>query len=248
MLTADPAAAAAETAPQTPATPHEARLGRPLLLVALAGAVLAALFSRAGLAHLTSAAIGGDIDGFNNIWNYYWLKTALLDLHQNPFFTNYIYYPTGTSLRFHTFNPLNGLLTLPLNLTLGYIAGFNLLFFVAPLLTLVCSFLFLRDHSGNLWAAFAGAVIATYADYHVGVFLSTGQSSYITLWWIPLYLFLLFRCLYGVPIWSMTGELLRRETRHWPLYGALAILVLLCATLSDWQYLMLVVFATLLYG
>src|SRR5207248_10703381 len=70
------------------------------LWVAIASLLLAALFARVPLSHLNDGAVGGDIDGYNNIWNYYWLKTALLDLHRNPYFTDYIYYPTGISLRF----------------------------------------------------------------------------------------------------------------------------------------------------
>ena len=188
----------------------------PTLWVAVASFLLAALFARVPLSHLNDGAVGGDIDGYNNIWDYYWLKTALLDLHRNPYFTDYIYYPTGISLRFHTFNPINGLLTMPFNLTLGYIPTFNLLFFFAPALTLLFSFLLIRDWVRNPWAAFAGAVIAAYGDYHVAVFLTAGQSSYITLQWIPLYFFFLFRAVRGTPLWNATDEPHGFDTRRWP--------------------------------
>src|SRR4029079_7097810 len=88
------------------------RLRNPILWVAISALALAALFARVPLSHLNEGAVGGDTDGYNNIWNYYWLKTALVDLHQNPYYTDYIYYPTGTSLRYHTLNPLNGLITM----------------------------------------------------------------------------------------------------------------------------------------
>jgi hypothetical protein len=223
-------------------------LRSPILWVTGTSFLFAALFARVPLLHLNDGAVGGDIDGYNNIWNYYWLKTALLDLHRNPYFTDYIYYPTGISLRFHTFNPINGLITMPFNLAFGYIPTFNLLFFFAPALTLLFSFLLIRDWVGNPWAAFAGAVIAAYGDYHVAVFLSAGQSSYITLQWIPLYFFFLYRAMRGRPLWSTTNELSGFDTRRWLLYTALSILTLLLITLTDWQFLMLVVFATLLYG
>jgi len=40
-------------------------------------------------------------------------KTALLDLHTNPFITDRIWYPTPVSLYYHTLNPFNGLLSIP---------------------------------------------------------------------------------------------------------------------------------------
>jgi hypothetical protein len=232
--------------PRTRRTPGW--LPSPIVWVSVASFLLAAIFARVPLSHLNQGAVGGDIDGYNNIWNYYWLKTALLDLHRNPYFTDYIYYPTGISLRFHTFNPINGLITMPFNLAFGYIPTFNLLFFFAPALTLLFSFLLIRDWVGNPWATFAGAVIAAYGDYHIAVFLSAGQSSYITLQWIPLYFFFLFRAVRGAPLWTATNEPSGFDTRKWLLYTALSILTLLLITLTDWQFLMLVVFATLLYG
>ncbi len=224
--------------------------GGQVLWVSAAALILAAIFARVPLLHLNDGAVGGDLDGYNNIWNYYWLKTSLLDLHRNPYFTDYIYYPTGISLRFHTFNPINGLITMPFNLVFGYIPTFNLIFFFAPALTLVFSFLMIRDWvgSGKPWAALAGAVVSTYGDYHVPVFLTEGQSSYITLQWIPLYFFFLFRAVRGRPIWGENDELVGYDTRRWRAYSVLSIVTLLLITLTDWQFLMLVVFATLLYG
>ncbi len=244
----------AEVTPAEPASiqPHAgvqpAWLRSPVLWVVVIGLVLAALFARQALLHINVGAVGGNLDGYNNIWGYYWLKTDLFDLHRNPYYTNYIYYPTGISLRFHTFNPLNGLLTMPGNLTLGYVPTFNLIFFFAPVLTLLFSFLLIRDLLYNPWAAFAGAVVATYTDYHIPVFLTVGQSSYITLQWVPLYFFFLFRAIRGKPIWSQDGRLLDRDTRPWPVYVGLSILALVLTTLTDWQYLMFIVFATLVYG
>ena len=221
-----------------------------LFWVSIASLAMAAIFGRVALLNLAEGAVGGHVDGYNNIWNYYWLKTALLDLHRNPFYTDYVYYPTGISLRFHTFNPLNGLVAMPFNLTLGYIPTFNLIFVVAPFFTLLFSFLLIRDIVGNPWAAFVGAGIAAYADYHVVVFLTTGQSSYITLQFLPLYFFFLFRALHGIPTWSRDNYELRitnYELGRWPLYVALCIATLLLISLTDWQYLMFAVFTTLLY-
>jgi hypothetical protein len=208
---------------------------------------MAVAFARVPLLNLTAGVVGGDRDGYNNLWGYYWLKTALFDLHRNPYYTDYIYYPTGTSLRFHTLNPFNGLVTMPLNVTLGYVPTLNLVFVVAPLLTALFAFLLIRDMVGDGPAAFVGAAVATYSDYHIAVFLAEGQSSYITLQFIPLYLFFLFRALHGRPDWRQ-GVLVGQDNRRGALYLALSVVTLVCITLTDWQYLMFVFFATLLYS
>src|SRR2546426_8310720 len=79
------------------------------LLPLLGSFTLAAVFGRVALLNLNTGLVGGYVDGYENLWNYYWVKTALLDLHTNPFYTSYLYYPTGISLRFHTLNLANGL-------------------------------------------------------------------------------------------------------------------------------------------
>ena len=74
----------------------------------------------------STAAIPGDsFDGWQNYWNLWWLKTALVDHVANPLITDLLYYPTGVSLYFHTLNPFNGLLTLPIQLSAGLIPAYN---------------------------------------------------------------------------------------------------------------------------
>ena len=46
-------------------------------------------------------------------WDLWWFKTALLERHSNPFYTDMLYYPyrqgaNALPLYFHTLQPLNG--------------------------------------------------------------------------------------------------------------------------------------------
>ncbi len=216
-------------------------VNRQLLWALLGALVLAAIYGRVALLNLTTGLVGGDLDGFENLWNNYWVKTALLDLHRNPFFTDYIYYPTGISLRFHTLNLFNGLLTMPFNLTLGWIPTTNLLFVLALAFTTFCAFLLIRDLVGNSWAAFGGAALFTYANHQVLGFFSFGQTEKLSAEWLPLYLFFMFRTLHGSPA-SM-----QKSNQSWRLYLPLSILTLVILSLTDWQYLIYAVFTTLLY-
>src|SRR5437867_13193484 len=58
-------------------------------------------------------------DGPMFLWDIWWLKRALLELHTNPFHTDAIFHPVGVDLYLHTLAPLRGLLALPLLPWLG---------------------------------------------------------------------------------------------------------------------------------
>jgi hypothetical protein len=213
----------------------------------LGSLLLAAVYGRVAVLNLTAGVVGGDLDGYENMWNNWWVKMALLDLHRNPFYTDYLYYPTGISLRYHTLNPFNGLITIPLNLTLGYVPTTNLLFLAALALTTFFCFLLIRDLVGNPWAAFAGAALFTFANGNMVSFFALGQAEKLSMEWLPLYLFFLFRAVHGRPVWEPGATAPARiDTRPW-LYAGLAVLTLVIMSLTDWQYVMFAVFTTLLY-
>ena len=75
---------------------------------------------------LTSAIPGDSFDGWQNYWNLWWIKVALVERIQNPFFTDLLYAPTGVGLYFHTLNPFNGVVTLPVQLSVGLMPAYNL--------------------------------------------------------------------------------------------------------------------------
>src|SRR5438309_1106593 len=78
-------------------------LASPAFFAFLGSLLLAAIYGRVAVFNLGYGVIGGDLDGYENLWNDSWIRTAIFDLHRNPlFFTDYLYYPTGISLRFHT--------------------------------------------------------------------------------------------------------------------------------------------------
>jgi len=222
---------------------QRAKWGPPLFWAVVGALGLAAVYGRVALLHLTTGLVGGDLDGYENLWNNWWVKTALFDLHRSPFYTDYLYYPTGTSLRFHTLNPLNGLLTLPFNALFGPIATTNGLALVALALTTSAAFLLIRDWVGDPWAAFAGAALFTYGSRNVLVFYTLGQAEKLSAEWLPLYLFLLFRALPR----PMDQSAPQPGPDRWRRYAGGAVGTLLLLSLTDWQYLMLAVFTTLLY-
>ena len=158
--------------------------------------VVAAVYGRVVVFNLWGGVVGGNIDGYENLWNDYWTRTALLSGH-NPFFTNYIYYPTGVSLRFHTLHPITGLFAVPLWPIFGPVASTNLFFLISLALTCFFSYLLINELVRNPLAAFAGAALFTcaYANGHLSGYLNVlsfsylgaGQTNMLAVQWLPLY-------------------------------------------------------------
>jgi hypothetical protein len=104
----------------------------------------------------------GTLDAFQFVWNVWWVREALVNLHENPFYTRYLFYPEGSSLFFHTLSAPLGLVSIPLQLTLpgGAVTAHNVLVMAAPALAVVTTALLAREVTGDAWAALAGGLVA----------------------------------------------------------------------------------------
>src|SRR5215467_2632259 len=98
------------------------------VIVLLAGLASAVVLTHPLLVHpATTVLDDGTLDCFQFVWNFWWLRTALLELHVNPFFTRWLFHPEGVSLLFHTFSASLGLASIPFQLVLpgGVVAAHN---------------------------------------------------------------------------------------------------------------------------
>ncbi len=145
-------------------------------------------------------AIPGDgFDGWQNYWNLWWVKTALIDEHTNPFFTNLLFYPTGVSLLFHTLNVFNGILSLPLQLAFGLFPAYNTVVLLSFVLGGFGAYLLVRQIlgiPGGKFPALAAGVIFSFSPFHFAHLL--GHLQVISLEWIPFYALYLVR-IFQVP-------------------------------------------------
>ena len=105
-----------------PLTNHQLPTHLPVLLAYLA---LTLVMTWPLALNFTTAIPGDGFDGWQNYWNLWWVKVALVERGQTPFTTDLLYHPTGVDLYFHTLNPFNGLITLPIQLTSGLIVAYN---------------------------------------------------------------------------------------------------------------------------
>src|SRR4051812_319075 len=119
----DPAAHA------TPASTSLHRYARLVpLLISLAYLAILLLFTWPLPAHLgDSLVLARGSDVWPHIWNFAWVRTALLDLHKSPYFTTGIFYPTGVPLAYHALNVFTSTLSIPFQLAFGLVAAFNLM-------------------------------------------------------------------------------------------------------------------------
>ena len=192
-----------------------------------------------------STAVPGvvEIDADQNIWNLWWFKTALFDRHTNPFYTDLLYYPywsKGLTLIFHTFQPLNGLIALPVTAFGSPIMGFNFIalfsFTATAFTTYLLAFYFLK----NWQAALIAGALFSFAPISLGHF-NVSDMSNLSREWMPLYLLFLHRWT-GDP----QSATLARKPDYRFLY--LAGFMLLLNVLTNWYFTFYMLIYTALWG
>jgi len=70
-------------------------------------------------------------DSYQNLWNFWWLRTALFEQHSNPYYTDLLFYlfqgkANPISLYLHTLQPVVSLPSGLLSTLFGSAAGYNL--------------------------------------------------------------------------------------------------------------------------
>ena len=95
--------------------------------------------------NFASAIPGIDGDAASFVWALGWAKTALADLHVNPFHTDYVFYPLGGATQLLWAVSLIGFISIPLQYLFDLIATHNLLYLAATVLTAYGTFL-LAEH------------------------------------------------------------------------------------------------------
>lgn len=163
--------------------------------------ILALLLTYPLITHFTTHVPGTDIwafDEYTFIWNTWWFRYSLLDLHTNPLFTDYIFYPLGISLALYTYNLFNALMALPLQpfLNLATISNLTLVFAMvfSGYGTYLLLLYLLRHRPGSKeakaltdhCAAFLAGALYAFGSYHF-VYAALGHYDKVTTQWIPFY-------------------------------------------------------------
>ncbi len=221
-------------------------------LYALLSYLVLTLLMTFPLAREFGRAIPGDgFDGWQNVWNLWWVKRALLVDGSTPYFTRFVDYPDGVFLYFHTLNIFNGLTFLPFTLNGGTLVAYNVVvvfsFVVGGYGSYLLALYVIRQapsygqclpRHARLGAFLGGAVFA-YSPYHMAHLL--GHLQLISLEWLPFYALFIMK-------------VINRSASHKPdqLNGRLhrasiAALFLILAAACDWYYAFYLVLFTGLY-
>lgn len=203
-----------------------------VMLVAGAYLLLALAMTYPLVRQFGQAIPGDGFDGWQNYWNLWWMRLALVERGISPLYTDMLYYPTGVSLAFQTLNPFNGLVSLPVQLTFGLLVAYNSIVLLSFLAGGLGGYVLARDvlaqagWKGSRWPAFLAGVVYAFSPFHFAHLL--GHMQVFSLEWIPFAMWALWRGLH---------ELDGRETgKAWAKWTGLAGLFLIFAGMCDWYF------------
>lgn len=195
--------------------------------------------------HLDSFTPGTFVpDREQNLWYLWWVKQALTEYHVNPYFTNFLYYPSGITLYLFTTYLTGAVLVLPFELLWGTVVGFNLLYFfgvVGGAWGAYCLAFYLL---GNRKGAFLAGLIFAFSPW-LNFTGDQNQLNYLQIPWLPFFLLYLLKFLRMVcPNYDISGLTPRYQNRLNPSrkyqirYGTLTALFLILNAFSG-HYILL---------
>ena len=147
-------------------------------------AAISVLFvDRALLGHLSDYYIGRETDPPMFMWYIRWWRYAF-DHRINPFLTDLLWAPRGINLAWTTFVPIPAWVSIPLQVTVGEPATYNII--VMPMLPLAAfaAFLLCRRMTGAFWPSVLGGYIFGFSPYMLGELL--GHLCLIAVFPVPL--------------------------------------------------------------
>jgi len=182
--------------------------------VAYAGLTVVMTWPMAIRLSLPYAPIQGDLGYW--LWNFWWMKKALVELGTSPYFTSYLFHPTGTSLVFHNLSPYHGLMGIPIQL-LGadVLTTYNLLYLSSFPLSGVGMFLLVRELTGNPFASFFAGAVYAFSPSHTLAYQWTDMWA---IQWLP------FAVLFALRVFRVARIL----------DGIALAIALTLATLTEW--------------
>jgi len=197
------------------------------VLVVLIYAALAIVMTWPIADQLGSAIPGSDGDAWVHLWTFNWIKDALSS-GQSPYYTNFLYYPEGTSLIFHNIAWVNIAIWLPLQALFDDGAAYSLIFLAVLILNGFSTFLLAREETGSEPAAFTAGLVVAFWPYTLS---NHNHPNLIFIAWIPLALLYLKRFFD------------RKQTRD----AFIAALFVALVGLTRWQLLVMGGFIIALY-
>lgn len=140
------------------------------------------------ITHFSSSFFTDVGDGFQNVWNIWWINESVTQLHQLPWYTRFLHFPWGVTLLGQTLNPFNGFVAIGLLRFMSLVQAFNTMVIFSFLTAGLTAFWLCYYFSKSYIASIAGGFIYTFSSYHLAHAL--GHMQLISLEWIPLFILL----------------------------------------------------------
>jgi hypothetical protein len=105
------------------------------------------------------------------MWFFNWWRFAFAH-GLNPFITDWVWAPLGINLTWTTFLPLLSILSIPLQLTIGEPATYNIVVALALPLAAFSAFLLCHRVTGAFWPSIVGGYIFGFSPYMLGQVLT----------------------------------------------------------------------------
>lgn len=122
--------------------------------------IATAIAARPVLSDLDSVIIGDDPDVYINPWADWWTLRAWQDPELELWQTDYIFFPEGANLTYHSFSHLNTLVSLALRPFLGALPAYNLMVLLNLILVGFSMYQLARYLTRQLTGSYIAAVLA----------------------------------------------------------------------------------------
>ena len=179
---------------------------------------------------MDKALAGRSSDVYINPWADWWTRKALTE-HLDFYHTDYMFYPQGTSLVFHSFSHANTAVSLLLTPLMGSFAAYNVTILLAYILSGFGMYLLASYLTGCRPAAFVSGLVFAFCPYHI---FESAHPVLVTTQWIPFFALAFIRMLRDTGVGQVKQALL-------------AALWFLLTALSSWHLMIMLGGWTSLY-
>ena len=118
------------------------------------------------LAQFSTGYYFGGADGYQNIWNLWWVDKSVREFQALPWFTTYLHHPAGTTLVGHTLNPFNGLLAIGLLPIASMVQAYNTIVIISFVTGGLTAFWLCRRVTGSYVGSLIGGAVFTFSSFH----------------------------------------------------------------------------------
>ena len=149
-----------------------------------------------------SHSLGGEsVDTYLNPWVDWWTRHVLTTPGESLYHTDYLFYPDGVSLVYHSFSHTNTAISLVLQPWLGQPAAYNVTILLAYLLSAFGMYVLVVYLTGSIIGGILAGIVFAFNPYHI--FEST-HPVLVSTQWMPFVVLYLLRWLRDRKWWHLT--------------------------------------------